>query len=115
MDYPPQAFDALIDELTSQGGALLPEKCAPQDIHYKGPGYEESIQEKVTCGCGNSTRMVMIYKPDPKIKNPQSGTGYVTVCAVCDSVGAMPNFCDAVYDVSPELNPMFYDQEDDDA
>lgn len=113
MDYPPDAFDALVAEVEQQGGALLPEEHLSLDVRYTVPPYARaSIQRKATCGCRHQALLVSTYSPDPEIR--QGGSGFVTACAVCDSVGAWPRYCDAVYDVDPELNPSFDDDEDDD-
>lgn len=104
MDYPPDAFDALLTAVTQGGGALLPDPCTKQDIRYEGAAYTPSLQERVTCGCGHLARMMTRYAPE----NDQAptGSGFVTACAVCDSIGAWPKFCEAVYAVDPTLSPM---------
>lgn len=117
MDYPPDAFTALVTEVESQGGALLPEPCQSEDVEYTVPPYHTaSIQEGITCSCeagrrGNETRLVSIY--DPALKVRQGGSGFVTACAVCDNMGTWPRYCKAVYAVDPELDPAFHDEEEE--
>jgi hypothetical protein len=112
MNYSPEALDALMQEVESQGGALLPDRCEKQDITYEAPPYNAaSTQRRATCGCGNETIVVSIYDAgDGKVP---SGAGFARVCAVCDDVGAWPRYCDAVYNADPDMRPPDDEEGDD--
>jgi hypothetical protein len=111
--YPPDAFIALVQEVERQGGALLDDPCEKHDVVYKAPPYASpSVQEKITCGCGHQARLVTIYDKDD-VAAGVGGAGFATACAVCDNIGIWPRYCDAVYEVDPELNPAFYDEDEE--
>lgn len=121
MDYGPEAFAALWDEVEHQSGALLPDACLPQDADYTDPPYIKNtgVQKGITCGCGNDSRFVSLYEVEPGTKKEMAsarkrGSGYVTACAVCDSMGAWPRYEEAVYAADPDLDPRNRVEEEDD-
>lgn len=110
MEYSVEAFEALQTEVESQGGALLPDTCMPQDVEFTVPPYAAaSVQLEVTCGCGYDAQMVTVY--DPKLKKRQGGSGFVNACAVCDAMGHWPRYSEAVYEADPRLRPRFDDDQ----
>ena len=120
MDYSPDAFAALWDEIEKQSGAMLPDKCETGSAAYTDPPYIQNlgVAKNVTCGCNNESRFVILYDIEPGTPKEErnrrkAGSGYATVCAVCDSVGAYPRFCEAVYEADPDMDPMRNDEEDD--
>ena len=99
MNYSPDGFEALHQEAEEQGGALLPDACAPQDIEFTSPPYtKEHTEKKVTCHCNNVARFVVPYDPEPpkKGKKKSNRATFATSCAVCDAVGDWPRFRDVV-------------------
>ena len=112
MRYSMEALTALEQEVESQGGAVLPDECRPQDIEYKKKdGYEKTkTVRNATCGCMNETRMVSVYDPG---EETQGGSGFCTSCAVCDSMGNWPRFAGAVHEADPELEQADDDEDED--
>jgi hypothetical protein len=110
--YSAEALEALEHELEHQGGAVLPDPCVPHDIVYKKQeGYEKNKTiRNMTCGCMNETRMVSLYDPGDL---QQGGSGFITACAVCDSMGLWPRFAKALLNDEPEQ--LDDPEEDDDA
>lgn len=92
MNYGQSAFEALVESIEGQGGAMLPETCTPEELSFKPP--QKHIPGSFTQGCNNHSMAVVTY--DPESDKAPSGSGYVRVCAVCDAVGAMPRFEGAV-------------------
>lgn len=111
MNYSPDGFNALHLEVDRQGGALLPDVCSPQSIEFRiKDGYiKNDKQKRVTCGCGNLSRFVLPYKGEDKDKK----ASFVTFCAVCDSGGAWPRTCKAVYEADPGADPRNKDLEEE--
>lgn len=91
MRYTPDEFQALEDEINSQGGALLPDICTEDDVVFTCPPYKRNKTERRrTCGCGNLSRFVMEYDPgDDKSQ-------FITACAVCDNMGSWPRLAIAL-------------------
>jgi hypothetical protein len=110
MNYSPDGFAALHEAIERAGGALLPDTCESQNVEFTTKeGYiRNKIDKKITCGCGNLSKFVIPYEGEPKAKRAH----FVNVCAVCDSIGAWPNFSEAVYAADPDMDPM-QDERDD--
>lgn len=114
MNYSAPAFSALHREIDRQGGAMLPDLCSPQDVTYstKGGYVRNETQKGVTCGCGNLSRFVLPYEAEPNKPLSQGKPSFVTFCAVCDSGGAWPRTCEAVYAADPDMDIMLDEHED---
>lgn len=118
MIYSPEGYNALVQEIENQSGAMLPDACLPQDAVYEDPPYThpKGRIKKATCGCGNdNTRFVNVYDtPDNDYGKSmrRRGGGFVTACAVCDNMGAWPRFEDAVYAADPDMDPCLDDDDD---
>lgn len=98
MKYLVDTLIGLIEEVESQGGALLDDLCVRREVDYSDRPHtmldDRGRPVKThTQGCNNETRFVTIYDPG---ENVQSGAGFVTACAVCDSMGAWPRYEKAV-------------------
>lgn len=92
MKYTRGSWEALAEAIEQQGGMLLPEPCLGGRIDYELPQKEAVPDDPSTrCACGNETRAVIPYE-SIEFDKPQSGTELVSVCAVCDGVGAWPRF-----------------------
>lgn len=109
MNYSPDAFEALQAEIEGRGGALLPELCTPQDFKASVPPYKrKGFAAEATCGCKNESMFVMPYDTeDNKAK-------FMRACAVCDSIGAWPEYIYSVLNADPDADlPRLYDDEDE--
>lgn len=96
MKYTAGGWEALVEEVENQGGALQPEPHLGERIEYKAPQQEiGGFPPAATCGCGNETRMVSTYDPGDDVK-ADNGSGFVQACAVCDGMGAWPRYEEAV-------------------
>lgn len=115
-----EAFEALLTEVEQQGGALLPDEHMPEDVKFrKDQGYiHNRTMKNMTCGCGQQAKMAIPYETESEALQSGGGlgAGIVPACAVCDSVGHWPRFCEEVYAADPGLEPddTPYDQEEDD-
>ena len=93
MDYEPEQFLKLIEAVEEQAGAVLPDACEPKRFQLNQPKKDgsENIVTLATQGCGKHARFMIQYSPtnsaEPK---------FITLCAYCDNVGAMPRFREAL-------------------
>lgn len=80
------AFDL---EVERQGGARLPDPCAPQQvtINYKKTHPDGRPQKATTCGCGDEAVFVVPYEHETK-----NEPAYVRFCAYCDGADMWPRF-----------------------
>lgn len=110
MNYSPDAFEALQEEIEGRGGALLPELCTPQDFKATVPPYKrKGFAAEATCGCKNESMFVMPYIREG------GQQGFMRACAVCDSVGAWPDYIYHVLTADPDADlPSLYDDDEDD-
>lgn len=88
MDYRIETFNELVKEVEGQGGAILAEKCLPEEVIYEEGRH--AVPDSYTCGCNNFSRLTSPYESEG------DKVGFVTACAVCDNVGAWPRYEDVV-------------------
>lgn len=92
MNYSPDEFLALVQEVERQGGAHLPDECEPVTINYKIGNRKTKVN---SCHCGNESIFVTVYEPtaDAEKRNAKArGGGFARTCAVCDEMGAWPRY-----------------------
>jgi len=94
VDYKPDEFIALLEEVEHQGGALLNDPCEPSYFNLEQPDASGKLKLRKlsTTGCGNDCRMGVPYQP------PEGTTGaaFVAACAVDDNMGDWPRFRHAI-------------------
>lgn len=112
MNYHPDDFLALSDEVENQGGYVQPDECTPVEFRrkWKDGGWKRDH----TAGCGMPARFGITYDPsepvhietaaydeqgnklyDVVIDHPGEqieGAAYAAVCAVDDDMGRWPRF-----------------------
>lgn len=105
MNYSPDEWDALTEEVERQGGALLPDVCAGRFVSFTVKNSDRVTKAK-TCGCGNESMAVTIYDPHKNQsvakKMRERGAGFARVCLVCDSVGSWPDFEHVIAELQEE-------------
>lgn len=107
MNYHPDDFLALTDEVERQGGFIQPDPCMPTEFRRR---FKDGTWKRDhTAGCGYQARFGVSYDPtDPVyfvscddhgnrvvIDHPGEkveGTAYIAVCAVDDDMGRWPRF-----------------------
>lgn len=98
MNYSLDGFEAIVAAIEASGGAYT------EDYHLSEPviftGCQKQIPDTETCGCSKPALAVLTY--DPMLAKPPSGSGFVQVCIVCDSVGAFPRFEADVREADPD-------------
>lgn len=108
MLYNPDDFFALIEAVEEEGGAHLPEPCAPPRYRIKLPDPASGLRRMQTMqatGCHRETRFVIPY--DKPIYERHEDTGKIVaegevepstlaVCAVDDDLGKWPRFAGAI-------------------
>lgn len=100
MDYTPDEFLVLLEEVERQGGVHLPDPCTPQSFRLKQPDAKGEMKwkEVFLTGCGKDMRFAVTYEPAAarNAKERQAmqerGAGFATVCARDDDMGKWPRF-----------------------
>jgi hypothetical protein len=88
VEYTPEQFLRLVDEIESQGGEYLEDEvCKPRQITFTGSYFGPMWVH----GCGNDTLFTFPYASEA------AGSLHdVRLCAVCDNLGLRPRFMAAV-------------------
>lgn len=99
MNYSPDDFLTLLEEVERQGGVHLPDPCTAPSIRMKQPDAAGNLKwkEVFLTGCGKDARFALPYEPAAEsAKDRQAmierGAGFVTACAVDDDMGKWPRF-----------------------
>lgn len=107
MNYHPDDFLALTEEVERQGGYVQPDTCFPTQFRRRMP--DGTWKRDHTTGCGLPARFGITYDPTEPvyfesrdddgekviIDHPGEkveGAAYAAVCAVDDSMGRWPRF-----------------------
>lgn len=95
MQYSPEQFFALAEEVARQGGQHIDATCPAKEYQFVGPkGQGKTL---VLRGCGNQTLFDVEYATEVPGTNA-AVLNIVEMCAVCDDMGEMPRFKHAVPD-----------------
>ena len=95
MNYHPDDFLALIDEVRAQGGADPPDPCTGHEIAYKIGTVTRPVK---TTECGHQSVFAVSYEsPDRVLPGP----AFARCCAVDDAMGAWPRFRDKMKHLPP--------------
>lgn len=93
--YSPNQFTTLCEEVDSQGGAILPDRCEPTMLKYAKP-QDDGLDVAMTCACGNNSMAAVPYtpsaKPDTTKELIERGAGFARICLICDGAGLWPRF-----------------------
>lgn len=95
MNYHPDDFIALTEEVRAQGGADLPDVCTGREIAYKIGKVTRPVK---TTECGNQSMFAVSYQTNDRVI---PGPAFARVCAVDDAVGAWPRFRDKLNHLPP--------------
>lgn len=91
MSYKADDFAKLVRMVEKQGGSQLPEPCTGTPFAIEQPlltgGFEPVPVD--TQHCGNFSLFAVPYDPEP---GSDDDVGYVTACAVDDSMNLWPRF-----------------------
>ena len=102
MNYSPDDFLRLLEEVERQSGVHLPEPCTARSWRMQQPDAKGDMRwrEVFATGCGKDKRFAVPYEPAAtSAKERQAmkerGAGFVYACAVDDDMGKWPRFAEA--------------------
>lgn len=100
MNFHPEDFLALEEEVERQGGAVLPDTCRGVGFNIMLPNErgKRVPTRKSTCRCNNKTLLAIprLVPDDPDEEVTEKDDELVILCAVCDDAGKMPRFRDVI-------------------
>lgn len=97
MQYHPDDFLRLAEEVENQGGAMLNDPCLPETYRLKVPDPDGALRwaDYTTSGCLKDARFVVTYDlpaGEEGDRMAARGGGFATLCAVDDDMGKWPRF-----------------------
>lgn len=103
MNYEPDDFLALLEEVERKGGAHLSVPCIPHEYKIKLPDASGRMRSRrsFTASCGKDAMFAVPYEPvarSPEEKKSmlERGAGFATVCAVDDDLGRWPRYAHVI-------------------
>lgn len=105
IQYHPDDFLRLAEEVEAQGGVNLPRRCNPRKFKLPLPktGGGKGWKELFTTGCGQESLFEIPYSlPGGRLgkKMRDRGGGLVVACAVDDDMGKWPRFANTIQEDS---------------